>query len=58
MISIVSLKQKELSVDGINFRYKMSGNAMICQVLGAFSLVLDLSRFDHSNSIFVFNDLR
>ena len=53
-----SWKLKRLAVDGINVRYKMSGNVMICQVLRAFSLVLSLSRFVHSYSVFVFNDLR
>ena len=52
------LKQKRLSVECIKFRYKMSGNVMICQVLRAFSLVLGLSHFTHSYSVFVFNDLR
>ena len=51
-----SLKQKRLPVHDINFRYKMSGNVMICQVLRVISLVLGLSRFVHFYSVFVFND--
>jgi len=31
---------------------------MICQVLRVFSLILGLSDFVHSYSVFVFNDLR
>jgi len=51
------LKRKGLPVKDIRFRYKMSGNVMICQVFGGFSLVLGLSDFSHSYSVF-FNDLR
>ena len=52
------LKPKRLRVSSIKFLYKMSGNAMICQVLEAFSLVLDRSCFPNCYSVVVFNDLR
>jgi len=48
------LKQKRLPVKGIKFRYKMSGNVMICQVWRTFSLVL-ASLISFISIVFVFS---
>ena len=54
----VLLKLKGLRGEGIKGFYKMSGNAMLCHVSGCFSPFLSLPHFVHSNSVFVFNNLR